>query len=84
MPAPDKGHIDVTWSRGKQSIDFQYNPTDMEFTRNVHIAEITIPGLDSPLLQFIRGQNETLAVTLSSIQPTSAWASSRLSIRSRL
>jgi Contractile injection system tube protein/LysM domain len=64
MPTPLKGHIDVAWRRGQQRIDFQYNPTDLEFTRNVHIAEITIPGLDSPLLQFIRGNNETLAVTL--------------------
>jgi len=64
MEQPVKGHIDVTWRRGTQRIDFQYNPTELEFTRSVHIAEITIPGLDSPLLQFIRGKNETLSVTL--------------------
>jgi hypothetical protein len=64
MPTPLKGHINVAWRRGRQRIDFQYNPTEFEFTRSVHIAEITIPGLDSPLLQFIRGQNETLSVTL--------------------
>jgi nucleoid-associated protein YgaU len=64
MPTPLKGHVDVSWRRGSQRIDFQYNPTELEFTRSVHIAEITIPGLDSPLLQFIRGQNETLSVTL--------------------
>lgn len=64
MAAPLKGHIDVAWRRKPQRIDFQYNPSELEFTRSVHIAEITIPGLDSPLLQFIRGQNETLSVTL--------------------
>jgi hypothetical protein len=64
MATPLKGHIKVAWRRGEQRIDFQYNPTELEFTRSVKIAEITIPGLDSPLLQFIRGQNETLSVTL--------------------
>lgn len=64
MDQPLKGHIIVTWRRGTQTIDFQYNPTELEFTRAVHFAEITIPGLDSPLLQFIRGQNETVSVTL--------------------
>ena len=64
MDQPLKGHIIVTWRRGTQRIDFQYNPTELEFTRGVHFAEVTIPGLDSPLLQFIRGLNETISVTL--------------------
>lgn len=64
MEQPRKGYINVNWRRGVQRIDFQYNPTELEFTRSVHIAEIGIPGLDSPLLQFIRGNNETLSMTL--------------------
>ncbi|HSF43589.1 MAG TPA: peptidoglycan-binding protein [Thermoanaerobaculia bacterium] len=42
----------------------QYNPTEITFNKGVQIAEIAIPGLDSPILQFVRGQNETLALDL--------------------
>lgn len=41
-----------------------YNPTEFTFNKSVQIAEITIPGLDAPLLQFVRGQTETLTLDL--------------------
>ncbi len=57
--------IVVTWSsRVMDSIPVQFNPTELSFSKAAQIAEITIPGLDSPLLQFVRGQNETLSVDL--------------------
>lgn len=64
MTQPLKGFIEADWSRGRERIMFQFNPTEVEYVKGVHIAEITIPGLDAPLLQFIRGQNETLTFTL--------------------
>jgi hypothetical protein len=42
----------------------QYNPTEFSLDKGVQLAEINIPGLDSPLLQFVRGQNEKLSVDL--------------------
>lgn len=45
-------------------VEAQYNPTEITFNKGVQIAEIAIPGLDSPILQFVRGQNETLALDL--------------------
>lgn len=45
-------------------IAVKYNPTELTFDKAVHVAEITIPGLDSPLLQFVRGQNEKLTLDL--------------------
>jgi len=42
----------------------QYNPTEFTFSKGVQIAEIAIPGLDSPILQFVRGQTETLTLDL--------------------
>jgi nucleoid-associated protein YgaU len=57
--------IIVNWSRGGlELISVQYNPTELSFTKGVQLAEIAIPGLDSPLLQFVRGQNETLSMDL--------------------
>ncbi len=55
----------VTWNNGTMEfIDIQFNPTELSFSKGVQIAEIPIPGLDSPLLQFVRGQNETLSLDL--------------------
>jgi nucleoid-associated protein YgaU len=42
----------------------QFNPTEMEFQKSAQIAEIAIPGLDSPLLQFVRLQDEKLNLEL--------------------
>lgn len=41
-----------------------FNPTEVTFNKGVQIAEQAVPGLDSPILQFVRGQNETLAMDL--------------------
>src|SRR5262245_41112598 len=52
---------------GKQ-IPALYNPERYSVTKGVQFAEIGIPGLDSPVLQFVRGQNEK--VTLELLFPT--------------
>src|SRR6185295_16968468 len=45
-------------------ITVQFNPTEYTLNKGAQIAEIGIPGLDSPLLQFILGQNERLTLEL--------------------
>jgi len=42
----------------------QFNPTEYTLNKGAQIAEIAIPGIDSPILQFIRGQNATLTMEL--------------------
>src|SRR5436305_3903516 len=42
----------------------QFNPTEYTLSKGAQIAEIPIPGLDSPILQFVRGQTETLSLDL--------------------
>jgi nucleoid-associated protein YgaU len=42
----------------------QFNPTEYTLTKSSQFAEVPIPGLDSPILQFVRGQTETLALDL--------------------
>lgn len=64
MEQPKKGKLVVEWNGGNEAIEFQYNPTELSFQKGVQVAEIAIPGLDTPLLQFVRGQNETLTVDL--------------------
>ena len=46
------------------SLNVQYNPTEFTLNKGVQIADINIPGLDMPILQFVRGQTETLSLEL--------------------
>jgi contractile injection system tube protein/tail protein X len=41
-----------------------FNPTDYTVSRNMSYAEIAVPGLPMPLLQFIRGEARTLQLEL--------------------
>jgi nucleoid-associated protein YgaU len=55
----------VDESRGlPQTFSVQFNPTEYSLDKSAQIAEIAIPGIDSPILQFIRGQTEKLSVEL--------------------
>jgi nucleoid-associated protein YgaU len=47
-----------------EDIEVQYNPTEYTLDKQAQIAEIQIPGLDSPLQQFVRGQSEKLTLDL--------------------
>lgn len=46
------------------SITVQFNPAEYTLAKGAQIAEIAIPGIDSPILQFVRGQNEKLTLEL--------------------
>jgi nucleoid-associated protein YgaU len=65
MEQLQKAVLVATYSDGSMDIlDVQFNPTEFTLDKTAQIAEIGIPGLDSPLLQFVRGQNEKLTVDL--------------------
>jgi hypothetical protein len=65
-----KGKLQVEWFKPLENgskfsdVDFQFNPTELSYDKSAQIAEITIPGLDSPLQQFIRGNSEKLTLEL--------------------
>lgn len=55
----------VQWiSQSEEEIRLRYNPTELSFEKSVQLAEITIPGLNAPLQQFVRGQAEKLTLEL--------------------
>jgi nucleoid-associated protein YgaU len=59
----DRDALDV--SKGLQAfMPVQFNPTEYTLEKGAQIAEIGIPGIDSPILQFIRGQNQRLTLEL--------------------
>src|SRR5579871_5192519 len=65
MVQPQKAQLKVEWKgRPAEAIPVQYNPTELTFEKSVQFAEIAIPGLDSPLQQYVRGQAEKLTVEL--------------------
>ncbi len=41
-----------------------YNPPEYTLRKGAQFAEVAIPGLDAPVLQFVRGESETLALEL--------------------
>jgi len=45
-------------------VEAQFNPTEYSFSKGAHFAEQAIPGLDNPVLQFVRGESETLSLQL--------------------
>jgi hypothetical protein len=65
MPGPGQASLVIEWRPGDlEIVDLQYNPTEIVLEKNIHIAEIAIPGLTAPLQQFVRGDAETLKLEL--------------------
>lgn len=50
--------------QGFTAIELLINPTELSVTRTVNYAEQAIPGLEMPLLQFVRGQSDQLQFEL--------------------
>jgi hypothetical protein len=57
--------LTVEWFAGpEEDIKLAFNPTELSFDKSVQLAEISIPGLNAPLQQFVRGQAEKMTVEL--------------------
>jgi hypothetical protein len=44
--------------------EVQFNPTEYGLSKSAQFAEVAIPSLDSPVLQFLRGESERLSLSL--------------------
>lgn len=51
-------------AQGFSPFQVPFNPTELQFEKQMQYAEINIPGLDAPLQQFVRGQAEKLTIEL--------------------
>jgi nucleoid-associated protein YgaU len=60
----EKAKIKLLTTAGQPSIDVMFNPDSYTITRNMTYAEIGVPGLSMPLLQFLRGEAQTLQLEL--------------------
>jgi hypothetical protein len=48
----------------RKKVQVQFNPAELSFSKAAQLAEIAIPGLDAPVLQFVRGGSETMTLEL--------------------
>src|SRR5262249_12911811 len=66
MANPLKATFQKVDATGKLSspLSVSFNPTEYTLNKSAQIAEVAIPGLDSPILQFVRGQTETMSLDL--------------------
>jgi len=65
MQQPARAKLVVKWYQAaEEQIELRYNPTELSYDKGAQIAEIAIPGLDAPLLQYVRGQAERLTLEL--------------------
>jgi len=56
-------HLTITPERGKP-IQALFNPEKYTVSKSLQLAEIGIPGLDAPVVQYVRGQNEKISMEL--------------------
>ncbi|RKF15415.1 LysM peptidoglycan-binding domain-containing protein [Roseovarius spongiae] len=45
-------------------LEVAFNPTEFTLNKTAQLAEIAVPGLDSTMLQYVRGEAETLTLDL--------------------
>ena len=57
-----KARLEVLVPKGANPsvIELKYNPTEYQLQKSNNFAEIPIPGLESPPIQFVRGTSEKL------------------------
>jgi len=61
---PDLKKATITNTKTKDKVQVLFNPEKYTLEQSNQFAEIGIPGLSSPLLQFIRGNIKTLTMEL--------------------
>lgn len=47
-----------------EAIEVLFNPTEYSVDEGVHYADLPVPGLQTPLLQFVRGESGSLSLEL--------------------
>lgn len=56
--------LDLQKQKIGEPIFVQFNPTEYSFEKSVKFGEIGLPGLNSPLLQFLHGESEKMTLEL--------------------
>ena len=59
-----KARINNVSKDGEPALEVLFNPTEYTITRGANYAEVQVPGLSTPILQFVRGDAQTLKLEL--------------------
>jgi hypothetical protein len=59
----DLQHVSIQ-PKGKSAFKVMFNPNQYSLDKTNQIAEVGIPGLDAPILQYVRGNTRTLTMEL--------------------
>ena len=57
-----RAHLQIVRPRDDTPIPLCFNPTEYQISKANTFADIPIPGLETPLLQYVRGDSEKLSV----------------------
>ena len=57
-----RAHLQIVRPAGGAQIPLCFNPTEYQLSKANTFADIPIPGLETPLLQYVRGESEKLSV----------------------
>jgi Contractile injection system tube protein/LysM domain len=57
-----RAHLEIVRPRDPSPIPLCFNPTEYQISKANTFADIPIPGLETPLLQYVRGDSEKLSV----------------------
>lgn len=63
MPLTRATITDVSHAQGRV-VQVLFNPTDYAVDRGSHYASMPVPGLSTPILQYIRGESQVLSLEL--------------------
>lgn len=63
MPIERAKITDVSSASGR-TVEVLFNPTDLSLDRGSHYASMPVPGLQMPILQYIRGESDVLHLEL--------------------
>jgi len=56
--------LDRARQKAEEEIEVLFNPTDYSVDKSVSYGEVSMPGMDAPLTQFVSGEAETLSMDL--------------------
>lgn len=61
-PTDATAHLQIVQPPDNTLIPLRFNPTEYQLTKANVFAEIPIPGLERPLIQYVRGDSEKLSL----------------------
>ena len=60
----EKAYLERTDKNGTKIIPFLFNPKEFSVEKSNQFAEVNVPGLSAPIIQFIRGNARTITMDI--------------------